>query len=183
MKSILVSLVILFSVLANAQVDLSEQEKIQQQREKNRQEDALRESTSQPNAKPSDFKTVPVHIDSDAQLDVDHSAIGFSVIPINDNMLSGFKFSGGFTAGFYQEQKLDKKYALLAGVELPIDIELPLRNFVPFGGGGLQVGVDGGLYLDLGLDFRFVKWFKLQAGLHYVIGRDPTGVFGAALTW
>lgn len=166
-----------------AQVDMSEQEKIQQQRDKNRQEDALQDSARQANPKTSAPVVGPVNIDPSAQLDVDHSALGYSLIPTSDNTVSGIKFSGGFTAGFYQEQKLEKRYVLLAGVELPIETEMLPARIIPFGGGGLQVGGDGGLYVDLGLDFRLVNWFKLQGGVHYVVGRKANGLIGAALTW
>lgn len=177
-------MIALFSFnMSFAQVDLSEQEKIQQQREKNRQEDALRDSVSQPNSKPSDYKITPVQIDPDAQLDVDHSSFGYSIIAVKDNFLSGIKFSGGFTAGFYQEQKLNRNYALIAGVELPIDFELPIQNIKPFAGGGFQIGVQGGIYLDIGLDLRLLRWFKIQTGIHYVLGQNPIGILGTALTW
>lgn len=177
------SIFLFFSSICFAQVDLSEQEKIQQQRDKVKQEDALRDSALKPNEKTNAPQVAPTGIDPDATFEVDHSALGYSLIAVNDNPLSGFKFSGAFTAGFYQEQKFDKRYLLVGGVELPIEIELPINNVVPFGGVGFQFGTDSTLYGDIGLDLRFVRWFKVQIGLHYPLGKDIYGLFGAALTW
>lgn len=179
-----VGLVLLFfASISWAQVDQSETEKLNQIRESNRKEDALREDALRPNAKPEETKKIDVNIDSDSQFDVDHSALGFSVINVSENPLTGIKFSGAFSASFYQEQKQDKRYLLAAGVELPIDLDLPMRRVVPFWGAGFQFGIDGTIYADLGLDIRFLRWFKVQAGFHYPLGKEIYGLFGAALTW
>ena len=136
---------LLLSQFIFAQVDMSEKEKLEQQREKNRQEDALRDSSLKPNETSSQPQAIPINIDPDAQLNVDHSALGYSSILIKGNPLVGIKFSGGFTAGFYQEQKLDKRYMLIAGVELPIDFDFLSKRILPFAGGGYQIGLDSGI--------------------------------------
>lgn len=179
-----IGFVILFcATIASAQVDMSETEKLDQVRESNRKEDALREDALKPNAKPEEAKRFNLNMDTNAQLDVDHTGFGYSVINVDDNPLTGVKFSGAFSAGFYQEQKLKKRYLLTGGVELPIELDLPFRRVMPFWGAGLQFGIDSALYGDIGVDIRLTKWFKLQAGIHYPIGKEVYGLFGAALTW
>lgn len=183
MRAILPVILVLFSTPALAQVDMSQKEQIEKQREQNRQQDALRDSAVAPNAPSAPPAPVVAHVDSDANFEVDHSALGYSMIFEGDNPLAGFKFSGAFTAGFYQEQKRDMNYRIIGGVELPLDIELPFRRAVPFAGGGVQVGSKTTVYVTAGIDFRFVDWFKLQVGAHYGIGKDFGAVAGAALTW
>ena len=179
----LIIFAILFGLPLMAQVDMSEKEKIEQQRETNRKEDALRDSAVKPNAPSSVPAPVKVNIDPSAHFEVDHSAFGYSVLTESENPLTGIKFSGAFTAGFYQEQKKDKMYRIIAGVELPIDLDMGSGRFVPFAGGGFQIGSKSGIYINAGLDIRLTQWFKIQAGGNYVIGNDPSAILGAALTW
>lgn len=180
---ILIIFTILFGLPIMAQVDMSQKEKLEQQRETNRKEDALRDSAVKPNAPSSIPAPVKANIDSNVQLDVDHSAFGYSVLTESENPLTGIKFSGAFVAGFYQEQKKDKMYRLLAGVELPIDLDMVSGHLVPFAGGGFQIGSKTGIYANAGLDIRLTKWFKIQAGGNYIIGNDLSAILGAALTW
>jgi len=175
--------ILFYSVVGLAQVDMSETEKLQKIRDTNRKEDALREDSLKPNERQQEAKKFNISIDTHETFDVDHSAFGYSIINVGNNPLTGFKFSGAFSAGFYQEQKLETRYQLTAGVELPIDLDLPIRRSVPFWGVGFQFGIDSAIYADIGLDFRLAKWFKLQAGIHYPLSKEVYGIFGAALTW
>lgn len=176
-------LAVFFALPLKAQVNMSEKEKIEKQREVNRKEDALKEETSKPNTPYSAPTTTRTNIDSNAKFEIDHSAFGYSILTEKENPLQGFKFSGAFTAGFYQEQKKDRLYRIIAGVELPIDLDMGLKQLVPFAGGGFQIGSKSGIYLNAGFDIRITHWFKIQAGGNYVIGNDPSAIFGASLTW
>ncbi len=172
-----------FSVIAHAQVDMSQKEQIEQQRESDRKQDALRDSALTPNEKPAAAPRINLDIDSSAQFDVDHSSLGYSMIMENDNSATGIKLSGAFTVAIYNEQKNEKKTRLMVGLELPIDVELPVRDTVPFAGGGIQIGSGLSFYANAGLDFRLTKWFKLQAGANYDSEHTFGALAGAGLTW
>lgn len=109
--------------------------------------------------------------------------MAIQILTESENFLTGVKFSGAFTAGFYQEQKKDRMYRLIAGIELPVDLDMFSGRLLPFAGGGFQIGSKSGVYLNAGLDIRLTTWFKIQAGANYVIGNDPSAIIGAALTW
>lgn len=180
---LIITIAILFSFSIEAQVDLSEKEKIEQQRESNRKADALRDDAVKPNEKWKAQQPIQAHTDSTATFSVDHSSFGYSVQTEKDNVVTGIKFSGAFSAGFFKEQKKDQNYRLLAGVELPIDAELPLRNLVPFAGGGFQFGSGLSLYGNIGLDYRIQEWFKIQLGVNYDTSHMLGSILGLGLTW
>lgn len=174
---------LLFSLAAHAQVDMSQKEQLEQQREHIRQQDAIKDAALKPNEKPAAPQQINLDIDSSAQFDVDHSSLGYSMIMENDNSAQGVKFSGAFTVAFLNEQKKEKKSRLMVGLELPVDVELPLRNAVPFAGGGMQIGSGLSFYVNAGLDIRLAKWFKLQAGANYDTEHTFGALVGAGLTW
>ena len=180
---IITVLLLLIASAAHAQVDMSEKEKIEQQRSNQRQQDALRDSALKPNERATTPAPAALNIDSSAQFDVDHSSLGYSMLFESDNAAAGVKFSGAFTVAVYNETKKEKKSRLMVGLELPIDVELPIRNVVPFAGGGLQFGSGLSLYGNTGLDYRLAKWFKLQFGVNFDTQHQAGGIIGAGLTW
>lgn len=180
---LLLALTFFFAFSVKAQVDLSDKEKLEQQRESNRKEDALRNEATKPNEK---FKNQPMpqlNIDSTSTFDVDHSAFSYIIQTEKNNLVTGIKFSGAFSASFLQEQQKDKYFRLLAGVELPIDFELPLKNLVPFAGGGFQFGSGLSLYGNIGLDYRIQKWLKFQFGINVDTSHSVGSILGLGLTW
>jgi hypothetical protein len=181
MRSLLI-IFLCFPIFAAAQVDMSQKEQIEQQRESNRKQDALSDEARKANPKAS--QTPQFHIeDTGTQLDVDHSAFSYSVISESDNTAEGIKFSGAFMAAIYTEKKKDKNYRLLAGAELPMDIDLDIRNLVPFWGAGFQFGSGFSLYGNLGLDLRLTNWFKIQLGANFDSQHGSGALLGAGLTW
>jgi len=180
---IILSFAIFFTFSTLAQVDLSEKEKIEQQREVNRKEDALRNEAMKPNEKYKNQPTIQANIDSTSTFDVDHSAFSYIVQSEKDNLITGIKFSGAFSAGFLKEQQKDKYFRLLAGVELPIDLEMPIKNLVPFAGGGFQFGSGLSLYGNIGLDYRIQKWLKVQFGVNFDTSHSLASILGLGLTW
>lgn len=105
---IITVVLILFSVATHAQVDMSQKEQLEKQRETDRKQDALRDSALAPNEKP--LTTTPVKFDTDsgATFDVDHSSLGYTMLLEKDNVAHGIKFSGAFTVAILNEQKQEK---------------------------------------------------------------------------
>lgn len=178
----LLFILISISLNAHAQVDMSEKEKIEQQRNENLKQDALKNEALKPNTKTTSQATYTIE-DTGANFEVDHSALGYSYISESDNQLEGVKFSGAFSVAIYNEKKKDKHVRIMAGVELPIENDFFPNRLVPFGGGGFQFGAGFSLYANLGLDYRILKWFKLQAGLNFDSSHNLGTIIGAALTW
>lgn len=71
----------------------------------------------------------------------------------------------------------------MVGIELPLEVEMPLRNIVPFAGGGIQFGSGLSFYANAGLDLRLAKWFKLQIGANYDSEHTFGALVGTGLTW
>lgn len=168
--------------ISHAQVDMSEKEKLEQQREVQRKQESLQNEALKANEKPSTQKTFNIE-DTGSQFDVDHSSLAFSSISESENTSTGIKFSGAFCASILTEQKDKKNIRIMAGIELPIEAELPLNNLVPFAGGGIQIGSGLSLYGNIGLDYRLTKWFKIQAGGNFDTKHNAGAIIGAGLTW
>jgi opacity protein-like surface antigen len=181
MKFLLASLILL-GINASAQVDMSEKEKLEQQREVNRKEDALRNEALKANEKSSTQPRFNIE-DTGAQFDVDHSTFSYTSLSEKDNLATGIKFSGAFCASILNETQEKKNIRIMVGVELPFEADLPSYKLVPFAGGGLQIGSGLSLYGNIGLDYRLAKWFKIQAGANFDTQHNFGAIVGAGLTW
>lgn len=175
-------ILIMICSFSHAQVDMSEKEKIEQQRENQRKQESLQNEALKANEKPSALKTFNIE-NTGSQFDVDHSSLAFSSIFESENTSTGVKFSGAFCASILSEQKDKKNTRIMVGLELPFEAELPLNNLVPFAGGGLQIGSGLSLYGNIGLDYRITKWFKIQGGANFDTKHTSGAIIGAGLTW
>jgi hypothetical protein len=163
--------------LAQNSSQLTNQEQIQQRREQDRKEDALRDSVYQPNPKSTPTQVNVSNIDPNATIEIDHKALAYGPIIEGDRVMMGYKFTSALALGLYKDQE-SERWRLIAGVEMPADNLTD--SLIWFVGGGGQLGGQGdttSLYFNGGLDHRILSWFKLQYGLNWVMG----GSFGAML--
>lgn len=148
------------------------QEKIENQKATDRNEQANTNNALQPNQ-----KSAPTKIDtsswgiSDTKFEITNHLLGYSTILDNDKTLSGIKMTGIVNFAYYNVNEKDKapnersKSRYVFGVEFPM---VELTNRITFWGGlGATLGDAKGFYIDAGLDFIAMSWFKIQGGANY----------------
>jgi hypothetical protein len=169
-----------FNVMAQQKEYFSNQEKIQQQRDLNRQENARIDEANKPN-EPYKPTNVNINIDSSAQFDIKNSFLGYSKIFEGDKEVSGIKVTGAMNVGFYKVTNSKKSIRLMGGIELPA-MDINERSDI-FMGGGLQFGDNSAFYLSSGYNFLITNWLKTQAGVHYGLGKDLGLMLNLGLSW
>jgi len=137
--------------------------------QKNRQE--IQNSNVQPNTKsaPTTIDISRWGLNSTTQYEITNHLFGYSMLVDKDTDYDGVKLTGFLNLGFYSPRKNNdgskKKSRLVMGLEEPVwKINSQLAVFT---GGGLVFGNAMGLYLDFGLDFYLLSWFKTQIGANY----------------
>lgn len=176
----LILFLVSFNVFAQNNGYFSNQEVIQQQKEKSRQENALINDALKPN-EPSKNTPVNIHIDSDATFDINNHLLGYSKIFEGDKELSGVKITGALNVAFYKVSNSKKSIRLVSGIELPV-MDISNRTSL-FAGGGFQFGDDTTIYLSSGMDIMLLSWIKAQVGLNYGIGKNLGPMINIGLTW
>lgn len=173
-------MILSFNSFAQQKEYFSNQEKIQQQRDADRKENAMIDSVHRPND-PYKPTVVNVPVNSDATFDINNSLFGYSKIFEGDKELSGIKVTGALNVGFYKVTNSKKSMRLVAGIELPA-IDIDHRSDI-FMGGGFQFGDDTTIYLNGGYDFLITSWLKTQIGLNYGIGKELGPMINLGLSW
>lgn len=191
MQKILTTIVVilLLSIQSHAQQKeyFSEQEKIQQRRESDRQEEALRKDALKPNEKysPTKVDTSTWGIDKNLQFEITNHLLGYSTIIEPDNTLQGVKITGIMNFAYYNSNEKDKtgrsKARYVFGLEFPIT---EINRRIEFWGGiGATLGDHTAMYLDAGLDYRIASWFKIQGGVNYNTARGLHPQISLGFVW
>lgn len=161
-----------------------EQQVLDQQ--KNREESARTSDALKPNERSS-----PTKVDvsswglSDAQIAITNHLFGYSTIMDPDYTLQGVKITGLVNLGFYAPNKNNdgerKKGRFVFGMEFPT-IDLTSRSDIFFGAGLTMMDASSG-YIDAGIEYHILSWFKAQAGVNYNFARKAAGQASLGLTW
>ncbi len=158
-----------FSFAGPNDSQLTEREQVQKDIERNRQE--INNSTTTPNSKsaPTKVNVESWGINSNAKFDITNHLFGYSTLIDKDSDYDGVKLTGFFNVAYYNPRKANdgtrKKSKFEIGFEEPV-WDLTSRSALFVGGGGV-FGFGMGLYLDTGIDYHILSWFKAQAGLNY----------------
>lgn len=163
-------------------------EKVENQKAADRKEQANTNNALQPNE-----KSKPTQVDvsswgfSDTKFEITNHLLGYSTILDDDRTLSGIKITGAVNFAYYNVTEKDKapnersKSRYVFGVEFPM---IELTNRITFWSGiGLSLGDAKGLYLDLGLDFIALSWFKIQGGANYNSDSGISPQMSLGLVW
>lgn len=179
MLKVLLTFVFLFSIKTLAQTtgtntQIHAQEAIEKQKAADRQESANTNNALNPNekSKPTQIDTSTWGLDSNVTFEITNHLLGYSTITESEQTLNGLKMTGLVNFAYYNVNKKNSnssneksKARYVFGLEAPIaDLT---RRLTLWCGGGATLGDAKGLYLDLGLDFRILTWFKLQGGMNY----------------
>lgn len=169
--------------------NLTNREQQVQDAEKSRNEMKQIEQATQPNSpsSPTQYKYDTSGIDSSVVFEINNHLLGYSVISNSDVSLSGIKVTGLMNVAYYSPSKEfdengnETKGRFVFGFETPmIDIT---RQFAVFGGFGATLGDARGIYFDVGLDYRILRFLKAQAGFNYNTDGEFAPQLSAGLTW
>lgn len=191
MHQLLFSVIFFFSFFSLAQTtgtntQIHRQEAIEKQKEADRREEAVRNNALQPNQKsqPTKVDTSSWGLDPNVTFEINNHLLGYSTILESEKTLSGFKITGLINFAYYNVTKKDtttsterSKARYVFGFETPI-ADLSSRMVLWSGLGG-TLGDAKGLYVDLGLDFRFFSWLKIQGGMNY----NSTGLLSPQISF
>lgn len=182
------TIITLFSSIAFSQVNMSEHEKVEQQKSKDRQEMRNTEEALKPNEKynPTKFDTGSLNIDPNLQIEITNHLLGYSLIMEEDRTLNGVKLTGLMNVAYYNvteknESSTRKKGRLVFGLEFPVmEVSQRIGIFTGFGG---TLGDATALYLDVGTDIYATSWFKIQGALNYTSGKGIGTMINAGFSW
>lgn len=146
-----------------------QQETLQKQIDSNRKD--VNSAGTSPNS-PSNPTKVDVSswgIDSQTQFEISNHLFGYSTIIESGQTLKGVKITGFVNVAFYNAETLTETGRSQG--RLVFGLEIPIYNFTnrlgAWTGLGLTLGDRQGFYLDLGVDYRIMSWFKIQAGANW----------------
>lgn len=156
---------------------LTPREQTQQDIPKNRQE--INNATITPNSSsaPTRVNTDSWGLQSTGVFEITNHLVGYSTIVDKDYTFDGVKITGFFNVAYYSPRKENdgtrKRGRFVFGLE---DQLLNISNRTAwFLGGGMTFGDHTALYVDTGLDFILLPWFKTQLGVN-----DNTGAGGVS---
>lgn len=177
MQKFLILILIFSSSLSLAQftgtqTSTHQHEATEQQKAADRIENANREQALKPNekSKPTTVDTSKWGIDPNVQFQITNHLLGYSTIMESEQTLTGVKITGLVNFAYYNVKKKEatterSKARYVFGLESPLyDFT---NRFHFWGGMGLTLGDARGLYVDLGLEYQILSWFKIQGGFNY----------------
>lgn len=185
-------LVLLLTATSQAQTtgtntNIHQHEAVEQQKQADRQEQARQAEALKPNASssPTVVNTDAWGLDKNLSFDVTNHLLGYSTILEPDQTLQGVKLTGLVNVAYYAAEKKTatgrSQGRFVFGLEAPlIDLITDLRFWA---GLGLTLGDAKGFYLDAGLEYQPLSWFKLQAGMNYNSSTGTYPQLSAGFVW
>jgi hypothetical protein len=177
MQKMLSFILLFFSIQSLAQFtgtqnSTHQHEATEQQKADDRIENANREQALKPNQKstPTTVDTSKWGIDPNVQFEITNHLFGYSTIMESEQTLTGVKLTGLVNIAYYNIKKKEptterNKSRFVFGFETPM---YDFTNRFHFWGGlGLTLGDAKGMYVDLGLEYQILSWFKVQGGFNY----------------
>ncbi len=167
----------------NSQLTVREQQVQDSQKLQNELKQA--EQAAQPNQPSTKYNINTAGIDPDVKFEITNHLFGYSTIMESDNTYSGIKLTGLVNIAYYNPSKNNdgekKKGRFVFGFESPL-VEL-FSRLALFGGIGATLGDARGLYVDLGLEYHLLSWFKAQAGVNYNSDAKTSPQVSVGFTW